>query len=67
VVEKHDKTTSRGLLRVKEVFFVSVTSCPSAPACCFGYSSNWVANLRKGNDVPNFIGGERLYGAGDRE
>jgi hypothetical protein len=67
VIKKHDKTTSRELLRVREVFFLNVTSCPNAPVCYFGYFLNWVANLKKGNDVLNFMGGERLHGAGDRE
>jgi hypothetical protein len=60
LVSKLGGMTSRGFLKVREVFFVSITGCPSASVCCLGYFLNLVASLKDRNDILDFIGGERL-------
>jgi len=35
--------------------------------CFFGHFLNWVASLKKENDVLDFIGGERLHNADNEE
>ena len=63
LVSELGEMISRGFLKVREVFFVNVTGCPSASVCCLGCFLNLVASLKDRNDILDCIGGERLSDA----
>ena len=67
LVSKLGEMISRGLLKVREVFSVNVTGCPSASVCCLGCFLNLVASLKDRNDILDCIGGERLSDAVAKE
>ena len=62
LVSELDKMVFRGFLKVREVFFVNITGCPSA-VCCLGCFLNLVASLKDRNDILDCIGRERLSDA----
>ena len=63
LVSELGEMISRGFLKVREVFFVNVTGCPSTSVCCLGCFLNLVASLKDRNDILDCIGGERLSDA----
>ena len=67
LVSKLSEMIFRGFLKVREVFSVNVTGCPSASVCCLGCFLNLVASLKDRNDILDCIGGERLSNAVGKE
>ena len=63
LVGELDGMIFRGFLKVREAFFVNVTSCSSASVCCLGYFLNLVASLKDRNDILDFIEGVKLSDA----
>ena len=63
LVSELGEMISKGFLKVREVFFVNVTGCPSASVCYLGCFLNLVASLKDSNNILDCIGGERLSDA----